>query len=145
MFVFFFRKHIVTGTFGRILMPSTVLSLSAAADPLLHQVDQLIKDSLATPVSPLRKWWITCRWPAVKNQAPSCPSFGKGFRRKGNSAKRRALVSVAAAVELIHTASLVHDDIIDCADRAARQATCTAAGIAGQPPGGIFCFPGPLT
>ncbi len=105
-------------------MTSTVLTLSAAADPLLNQVDQLIKDSLATPFPLLQEMVDHLPLAGGKKIRPLLVLLsGRVSGEERNASKRRALVSVAAAVELIHTASLIHDDIIDRADRRRGQAT----------------------
>ncbi|HOL16902.1 MAG TPA: polyprenyl synthetase family protein [Bacillota bacterium] len=101
-----------------------MLSLSAAADPLLQQVDQLIKDALTTSFPHLQEMVDHLLLAGGKKIRPLLVLLsGRVSGEQRNPSQRRSLVSVAAAVELIHTASLVHDDIIDRADRRRGQAT----------------------
>ena len=58
-------------------------------------------------------WSATCSPPRASCCAPPWSCFRRAWWSRGGGAPERTLVRLAVAVELLHSASLVHDDIID--------------------------------
>jgi geranylgeranyl pyrophosphate synthase len=108
-----------------VSMSSTVIPLTHTIDPQLRQVDEIIREALCTPSSSLQRMVDHLLCSSGKKIRPMLVLLsGRLFDSNDNSFKKSdALLNTAAAVELIHTASLVHDDIIDGADHRRGHAT----------------------
>ncbi|MDD3981262.1 MAG: polyprenyl synthetase family protein [Spirochaetales bacterium] len=80
----------------------------------LERVDALLAETLSDPGFPLAEATKQLVLSGGKMLRPAFVIIGSGFGPKGRGASREDRIHhIAAAVELIHTASLVHDDIID--------------------------------
>ncbi len=106
-------------------MSSTALPLVHIVRPQLKQVEEVISKSLASSSIPLQEMIDHLLRSSGKKIRPMLVLLsGRLFDSHDNPLnKDDALLKTAAAVELIHTASLVHDDIIDGADHRRGHAT----------------------
>lgn len=106
-------------------MSSTLVMMTHTLDPQLRQVEELIRGSLRSSTLPLQEMIDHLLCSSGKKIRPMLVLLsGKLFDSPGNSFNNSdALLNTAAAVELIHTASLVHDDIIDGAGQRRGHAT----------------------
>lgn len=87
-------------------------------NPRLAQVDLLIQKTLRSPTRPLQEMVDHLLSGNGKKIRPMLVLLtGALFDLNGPSLQNADLIKTAASVELIHTASLVHDDIIDGADQ----------------------------
>ncbi|MEW5786005.1 MAG: polyprenyl synthetase family protein [Bacillota bacterium] len=82
--------------------------------PELQEVDQVICESVRTPAAALQEMMDHLFSKGGKKLRPLLVFLAAGLlTQKRSPHKHESLLKSAAAVELIHTASLVHDDIID--------------------------------
>lgn len=82
--------------------------------PELREVDQVICESVRTRSAALQEMMDHLFSKGGKKLRPMLVFLAAGLLvQKRSPQKHEALLKTAAAVELIHTASLVHDDIID--------------------------------
>ena len=90
----------------------------------LDRVEGLLAENLSDPGFPLAEATKRLVFSGGKMLRPAFVIIGSGFGPKGKGPSSEDKIHhIAAAVELIHTASLVHDDIID--DAAIRRGTST--------------------
>lgn len=90
----------------------------------LDRVEGLLAETLGDPGFPLAEATKRLVFSGGKMLRPAFVIIGSGFGPKGKGPSSEDKIHhIAAAVELIHTASLVHDDIID--DAAIRRGTST--------------------
>ncbi len=90
----------------------------------LDRVETLLAETLSDPGYPLAEATKRLVLSGGKMLRPAFVIIGSGFGPKGKGPSREDRIHhIAAAVELIHTASLVHDDIID--DAAIRRGIST--------------------
>ncbi|HOI22989.1 MAG: polyprenyl synthetase family protein [Spirochaetia bacterium] len=90
----------------------------------LDRVEGLLAETLSDPGFPLAEATKRLVFSGGKMLRPAFVIIGSGFGPKGKGPSSEDKIHhIAAAVELIHTASLVHDDIID--DAAIRRGTST--------------------
>jgi len=80
----------------------------------LDKVEAVLAATLNDPSFPLAKATSTLVLSGGKMLRPAFVIIGSGFGSKGRGQNRENRIHhIAAAIELIHAASLVHDDIID--------------------------------
>lgn len=83
----------------------------------LAHVESILLETLSDPTYPLSEDTKKLVLSGGKMLRPALVLIGSGF---GKSGKRRddrdRIAHIAAAIELLHTATLVHDDILDKAD-----------------------------
>jgi heptaprenyl diphosphate synthase len=90
----------------------------------LDRVEGLLAETLSDPGFPLAEATKRLVFSGGKMLRPAFVIIGSGFGPKGKGPSSEDKIHhIAAAMELIHTASLVHDDIID--DAAIRRGTST--------------------
>lgn len=105
-------------------MHPDIFSLTDTVVPQLRLVDELLRKSLLTSVLPLQDMVDHLPLGEGKKIRPLLVLLsGAIFEGNDGPAKTDALLKTAVAVELIHTASLVHDDIIDGAFQRRGQTT----------------------
>ena len=83
----------------------------------LAEVESILAETLSDPSYPLAAETREIVLSGGKMLRPAFVIIGSGFGKAGRTAaNRRRIAHIAAAIELIHTASLIHDDILDRAD-----------------------------
>ncbi|MGO2695445.1 polyprenyl synthetase family protein [Bavariicoccus seileri] len=88
--------------------------------PELIQVHQLMKDSINlqdNPVQPVLLDLIGAGGKLLR------PAYQLLFSRYGHDNDRKKAISIAAAIEMLHTATLIHDDIVDQASTRRKKPT----------------------
>jgi heptaprenyl diphosphate synthase len=83
---------------------------SPALERRLERVAAIIGETIENPAFPLKEAVAAAAEPNGKLLRPALLIIGAGF---GNSADPVKLERLAAAIELLHVATLIHDDIID--------------------------------
>lgn len=95
-------------------MPITEIRLDQSAFPEMKEVEALIRQTLSSTCGVLQEMVVHLLQARGKKLRPILVLLAAGLFDHDLAAKERgALLRVSAAVEMIHTASLVHDDIID--------------------------------
>ena len=84
----------------------------------LEQVTDRLMAALEHPVARMAAYLITAGGKRLRPALVLLAGRSGAYRRH-----RQALIQLAAAVELVHTATLIHDDIIDDADTRRTQPT----------------------
>jgi heptaprenyl diphosphate synthase len=86
-------------------------------EKLLAEVESIIVANLNDPGYPLAAQTSALIVSGGKMLRPAMVLMASGFGPTGkNSQTRRKIAHIAAAVEILHTATLIHDDILDEAD-----------------------------
>jgi octaprenyl-diphosphate synthase len=107
-------------TFRRIPMPTPSIREFIAAD--MRAVDQVIRARLTSDVALVRQVAEYIVGGGGKRLRPALVVLGAGaFHYQG-----RYHHQLAAVVEFIHTATLLHDDVVDASDRRRGQPTANA-------------------
>ncbi len=105
-------------------MSTNSIYLTPTELPDMQEVGEVIRDSLQYPAGPLQEMVDHLLQSDGKKLRPLLVMLSTGlFPRTSSPVCRDAMLQTAAAVELIHTASLVHDDIIDGAAQRRGNAT----------------------
>lgn len=95
-------------------MPTTETALEHSAFPELQDVETALRKALRSSCGSLCEMTDHLFKTTGKMLRPILVILSAGLLKEEVSGKRYdALINTAAAVELIHTASLVHDDILD--------------------------------
>lgn len=91
---------------------------SPRVEKQLAQVESILAETLSDPAYPLAGATKELVLSGGKMLRPALVVAGSGFGRaqKCKAAESDRIVHIAAAIELLHTATLIHDDIIDKAD-----------------------------
>lgn len=92
-------KKYILETKGKMLRPSLMLLSSKSVEPLLQE-----------PKAPLNN--VTSSQQHINPRTEVGGLYYGGIASKG-AVQNSGLIKLAAAVELIHTASLLHDDVLD--------------------------------
>jgi len=83
----------------------------------LADVESILAEALSDPSYPLAAETKKLVLSGGKMLRPAFVIIGSGFGKQRKTAEnRRKIAHIAASIELIHTASLIHDDILDRAD-----------------------------
>ncbi|HEY9054926.1 MAG TPA: polyprenyl synthetase family protein [Rectinemataceae bacterium] len=82
----------------------------------LGEVEAILLDTIEDPAFPLSAETKALVLSGGKMLRPAFTLLGAGFGKGGRKASRTRTAHLAAAIELLHTATLVHDDILDQAD-----------------------------
>jgi len=86
-------------------------------EKLLAEVEAIIVDNLNDPGYPLADQTSALIVSGGKMLRPAMVLMASGFSPTArNSQTRRKIAHIAAAIEILHTATLIHDDILDEAD-----------------------------
>ncbi len=86
-------------------------------EKLLAEVESIIVANLNDPGYPLAAQTSALIVSGGKMLRPAMVLMASGFGpTAGNSKTRRKIANIAAAIEILHTATLIHDDILDEAD-----------------------------
>lgn len=96
--------------------------------PLLEAIEARLRAEAAASGAPLRDYAEATIAAGGKRLRPLLLLLCAGQPRNGE--QRKALVRAAAAIELIHSATLVHDDVLDQADL--RRGKPTIVALAGR-------------
>jgi heptaprenyl diphosphate synthase len=100
---------------------------SPALESRLERVEALIGEALGEPAFPLREAVVEAALPSGKLLRPALLITGSLF---GKAAESGRVDKLAAAIEILHIATLVHDDIIDEAPiRRGRPSLHARAGV----------------
>ncbi len=84
---------------------------------LLSEVESIIVENLGDPGYPLAAQTQALILSGGKMLRPAMVLMASGFGTTSkNSQTRRKIANIAAAIEILHTATLIHDDILDDAD-----------------------------
>jgi len=89
---------------------------SPLIERLLADVESILIEILSDPTYPLSADTKKLVFSGGKMLRPAFVLIGSGFGKSKRKADRRRIAHIAAAIELLHTATLVHDDILDKAD-----------------------------
>ena len=90
--------------------PRQATGLDAALDPVKGQLELVTERLLAQLADPVARKVVYLITAGGKRLRPALVLLSGAL---GPSSNERALIDAATAVELIHTATLIHDDIID--------------------------------
>ena len=82
----------------------------------LADVESILLETLGDPTYPLSADTRKLVLSGGKMLRPALVLIGSGFGKSKRKADRSRIAHIAAAIELLHTATLVHDDILDKAD-----------------------------
>ena len=83
----------------------------------LADVESILAETLNDPSYPLAAETRKLVLSGGKMLRPAFVIIGAGFgKQRKTTANRRRIAHIAASIELIHTASLIHDDVLDRAD-----------------------------
>lgn len=84
----------------------------------LADVEAIISDTMDEAAFPLAKQTRELLLPGGKMLRPALVLIGAGFGNPGKTGKagQKRIAHIAAAMEMLHAATLIHDDIIDNAD-----------------------------
>jgi len=83
----------------------------------LADVESILAETLDDPSYPLAAETRKLVLSGGKMLRPAFVVIGSGFGKQRKTAENRSRIAhIAASIELIHTASLIHDDILDRAD-----------------------------
>ncbi len=106
----------------------------------LERVAAAIDSAIDVPGFPLREAVAAAAEPNGKLLRPALLIIGSSFGRAADPAR---IESLAAAIELLHVATLVHDDIIDDADtrRGGPEPPCDHRRQEGGPRRGLAVLP----
>src|SRR5512133_1298282 len=86
-------------------------------EKLLAEVESIIVTNLNDPGYPLAAQTSALILSGGKMLRPALVLMASGFGTTTKSAQaRRRIANIAAAIEILHTATLIHDDILDEAD-----------------------------
>ncbi len=91
-----------------------IRQLLAPVRPGLHLVEEKMKTVESSAFAPLADAFIELIRNGGKRLRPALALLAGGLRHPGpDRATYRRLIALAAAVEMLHTSTLVHDDVID--------------------------------
>jgi len=83
----------------------------------LAEVESILLDTVSDPTYPLSEDTKRLVLSGGKMLRPALVLIGSGFGKQATrKANKDRIAHIAAAIELLHTATLVHDDILDKAD-----------------------------
>lgn len=93
------------------IQPIDVKQLLAPVQPALQQVEAKMKAVDAVILAPLANAFLDLIGSGGKRLRPALALLSAGI--EGNQPVPSQVLALAAAVEMLHTATLVHDDVID--------------------------------
>lgn len=116
----------LTSASNRSLHPTDPLAIFARLQPHFRALDQFLQDQIGQFEPEIREMVAYCVDTSGKRLRPALVFFS-GWQ--GDSVVAEPLVRLAAVIEMVHLATLVHDDIMDRAElRRARQTAARRFG-----------------
>ena len=82
----------------------------------LAEVEAILISTIDDPAYPLARETKALVLSGGKMLRPAFVLIGAGFGPSGRRSRAKKIPHIAAAIELLHTATLIHDDVLDAAD-----------------------------